>query len=271
MPTIGLRDVYYALLTTDPIVAPLTPTYAPSVKMAGAISAKVNPNTSSSTLFADDGPSDVAATMGEISLELNLADLALPVQGVLLGHSINADGILIKKGTDIPPWVAIGFKTLKSNGSYRYMWLAKGKFSIPEEDYETKGDSISFKTPTIKGSFVKRDCDDEWERTIDEDDEGFKADYSVGWFTSPIYVAGLAQAAPTGLAGVAPTSAGGVDGTITGTSALMEYKLAAGSTYTACTASPTTVGGAGAYVVRFASKTGYSASPDTAITVPAGV
>jgi hypothetical protein len=50
----------------------------------------------------------------------------------------------------------------------------------------------------------------------------------------------------------------------------MEYKLASGSTYTVCTATPTTVGAAGDYVVRLAAKTGYSASPTTAITVPAG-
>ena len=183
MATIGLRDVYYARLTTDPTSG--VATYEAPVRMVGAISANVNPNTSTSTLFADDGPSDTAATLGEISLELNMADIDLQTQSILLGHSYE-DGILKKKGGDVPPWVAIGFRTLKSNGKYRYYWLNKGKFATPEDDLATKGDSIEFKTPTISGSFVKRDSDDEWERVGDEDDEAFTTAIKDGWFTSPI-------------------------------------------------------------------------------------
>lgn len=181
MATIGLRDVYYALLTSDPVSG--SPTYETPVRIAGAISANVNPNASSATLFADDGPYDTAATIGEISLELNMADLDLATQAVLLGHTLGSDGVLKCKAGDVPPWVAVGFRTLKSNGHYRYYWLNKGKFALPEDDLQTKGDSIEFQTPTISGSFVKRNCDDEWRRIGDEDADGFSA---TGWFNSPI-------------------------------------------------------------------------------------
>lgn len=183
MATIGLKDVYYALLTADP--ASGSPTYAAPVRIKGAISANVNPNTSTATLFADDGPYDTAATMGEITLELNMADLPLTVQGVLLGHTVTA-GVLRRKADDKPPYVAIGYRSLKSNGTYRYMWLNKGKFAIPEEEYSTKGDSIEFKTPTIRGSFLKRDCDGEWQRVADEDDALFTPALAAAWFESPL-------------------------------------------------------------------------------------
>jgi len=182
MATIGLRDVYYAKLLTDPVEG--TPTYATPKHIAGAISANVNPNSSSATLFADDGPSDTAATLGEISLELNMKDLDLATQAELLGHTLD-NGVLKKKGADVPPWVAVGFRTLKSNGSYRYYWLNKGKFATPEEDLQTKGDSIEFQTPTITGSFVKRDSDDEWQRQADSDDTESAAAITK-WFTSPL-------------------------------------------------------------------------------------
>lgn len=187
MATIGLRDVHYALLVSDPITG--TPVYDAPVKIIGAITANINPNASSGTLFYDDGPSDTAATMGEISLELNLADIPLEVQAVWLGHEY-IGGILKRKGSDTPPWLAIGFRTLKSNGAYRYMWLNKGKFSIPEEEYQTKGDSIEFATPTITGAFVKRDNDDEWERTSDEDAPGFNPSYISTWFLDPMTIVG---------------------------------------------------------------------------------
>ena len=182
MATIGLRDVYYAKLKTDPVGG--TATYDTPVRIVGAISANVNPNSSSASLFADDGPQDTAATLGEISLELNMSDLPLATQAELLGHTLEG-GVLKKKGGDVPPWVAIGFRTLKSNGSYRYYWLNKGKFATPEEDLKTKGDSIEFQTPTITGSFVKRDSDDEWQRQADSDDPE-SATVITKWFKGPL-------------------------------------------------------------------------------------
>jgi len=180
MATIGLRDVYYALLTNDP--ADATPTYEPSKRLVGAISANVNPNTSTATLFADDGPQDSATTMGEITVELNLSDIPLEAQAVLLGHTY-AGGLLIRRGGDTPPWLALAYRTLKSNGAYRYYWLAKGKFAIPQETYNTRADTIEFQTPTITGAFVKRDADDEWQRTADEDDTDFVPGWEATWFS----------------------------------------------------------------------------------------
>lgn len=181
MATIGLRDVHYALLTTDDPKSGKA-TYETPVHVVGAISANINPNTSSATLFADDGPYDTSATMGNIELELNMADIPDDVQAIWLGHTY-ANGMLVKKSTDTPPWVAIGYRSLKSNGAYRYVWLVKGKFAALEEEYGTKGDSVEYKTPTIKGSFVKRDCDDVWELKADSDAKSPSTAIAT-WFTT---------------------------------------------------------------------------------------
>lgn len=181
---IGLRNVVIADLVTDPGEGGVA-TYEDIYKVPGAISANVNPNASSETLFADDGPYETAATIGQISMELNVADLPLELQAKLFGHTLTAEGVLIRKSGDTPPWVAVGFKSLKSNGKYRYTWLAKGKFGMPEQNNETKGDSVSFQTPTTTGSFVKRECDDEWERHIDEDSTGFTPEQATNWFNNP--------------------------------------------------------------------------------------
>jgi phi13 family phage major tail protein len=209
MATIGLRDVHYALLIDDPVVG--VATYETPVKIIGAITANINPNASSATLFYDDGPGDTAATLGEISLELNLADIPLDVQAVWLGHTYE-NGILKRMGGDTPPWLAIGFRTLKSNGAYRYMWLNKGKFTVPEEAYNTKGDSIEFSTPTITGAFVKRDSDDEWERTTDEDAVDFDPSYISTWFLNPVTSGGAFATGNYGPTTVTVTGAQAMDG-----------------------------------------------------------
>ncbi|MFI3171105.1 MAG: major tail protein [Eubacteriales bacterium] len=180
MATIGLRDLHYALLTADSSTAV---TYGTPVKLSGAIAANVNPNASAATLFADDGPYENATTLGEIEVELNVADIDASHQNTLLGHSY-INGVLIKKSTDQPPYVALGYKTLKSNGSYRYTWLLKGKFVAGEQDNNTKGDSIEFTTPTLTGSFVKREFDDVWQIQADDDDSSLTSGYITAWFTA---------------------------------------------------------------------------------------
>lgn len=178
---IGLDKLYYALLTSDSNDA--TPcVYAAPVHVPGAITAKINPNFDNATLFADDGPYDAATALGMIDLELNVADLPLPLQAAIFGHTYTADGVLKRKGSDTPPWIAIGFRSLKSNGNYRYTWLCKGKFAPPEQSNDTKNDKVNFQTPTTKGTFVKRDYDNEWERHIDEDDALFNTPYGTNWF-----------------------------------------------------------------------------------------
>jgi phi13 family phage major tail protein len=173
---VGLKDLHYALLIDD---ASDGATYGTPVEIVGAITANINPNSSSGSLFADDGPLDSMAQLGNIEMELNIADIPLATQAILLGSDTPVGGILLKKASDVPPWLAIGFKSIKSNGKYRYVWLVKGKFREPEDNAQTKDDSIDFQTPTINGQFVKRDYDEVWKMIADYD-EGYTVDT---WFT----------------------------------------------------------------------------------------
>lgn len=70
------------------------------------------------------------------------------------------DSFLKSKGygsdSDEAPYTAIGFRAKKAGGTYKYIWLYKVKFAIPDENYTTKGDSIEFTTPEIVGQFIKR-------------------------------------------------------------------------------------------------------------------
>lgn len=179
---VGLRDMHYAILTAD-VAGGVT--YEEPVPIPGAIQANINPNPSIETLFADDGPLEVASTLGQIEVEIVASDLPQEIQAALLGHTLDSKGIMERKSTDVPPWVAFGFRSLKSNGAYRYVWLVKGKFMVPEMNHETKGDAINFQTPTITGQFVKREADDVWMRQADEDDANFDPSIPTGWFSDP--------------------------------------------------------------------------------------
>jgi len=175
---VGLNDLHYALLTKDDETGV---TYSAPVKVSGAITAKITPKSNSETLFADDGPAEIATALGEIDVELETKDLDLSTQAALLGHTVNA-GVIMKKASDNAPYVALGFKSKKSNGKYRYVWLFKGKFMPPDQEYATQEDKPKFQTPTIKGSFIRRDNDLAWQVVGDEDETGFTE--GATWFDS---------------------------------------------------------------------------------------
>lgn len=174
---VGLRDLHYALLTSDDETGAV---YSAPEKIIGAITAKIAPKTDAQKHYSDDGLSEVVTSLGEIEVEFSADDLPLTVQAALLGHTLGTDGVLLKNKDDIAPYVALGFRSMKSNGKFRYIWQYKGKFEIPEEDYETKKENVEFKPPTIKGTFMPRETDGEWQAVGDEDETGFTA--GATWF-----------------------------------------------------------------------------------------
>lgn len=148
---IGCSDFVYAPLTSDAINEIV---YGAVVKCPGVMSININPNTTQETLFADDGPAESATTLGNISVEVQKAFFTTEQRAALLGHKIDGNGAIVYGSNDTPPWVAIGFRTLKTNGTYRYVWMLKGKFQEPEDNNETKGDSVNFQSDTMTGQFV---------------------------------------------------------------------------------------------------------------------
>ena len=214
---IGLTKLHYAILTTDR--APKTNSnsdpgeiaYEEPIRLSGAITANFSPNASNDTLFADDGPYDTASTLGAMSLELNVADIPPEHRARLLGATYDSTTGMVKdSASDIPPYVAVGCAVKKSNGADRLIWYLKGKFAAPDDNNQTKADSINWNTPTITGNFLKRDYDDQWRFSVDTDDEhytGDKVDFTE-WFTaSTIETGDYTGGGSTLSVTVAPTTA----------------------------------------------------------------
>ena len=85
--------------------------------------------------------------------------------------------------------VAIGFRAKKSNGKYKYFWLYRVKFGIPTTNLATKGDSITFSTPTIEGTVIRRnkvDANNEhpWKAEVTEGETGVAASVITNWYNS---------------------------------------------------------------------------------------
>ena len=100
---------------------------------------------------------------------------------------IDTNNVLISSSEDGGLPVAVGFRAKKSNGKYRYFWLYRVKFGIPATNLETKGDSITFSTPTIEGTIMRRNKPDAegrhpWKAEVTEGDAGVAQEVITGWY-----------------------------------------------------------------------------------------
>ena len=76
MAKVGIQGFRYALQTADTVAAL---TYSEPVLVPGVVSVDIKTGKDTATLFADDGPYETASALGEITVDIELADLPLDV------------------------------------------------------------------------------------------------------------------------------------------------------------------------------------------------
>ena len=155
-PVIGLDNVVIAELLSDDVNGV---TYDTPIALKGAVNASVNPNSDVAVDYADNGPFFVMNNRGNTELTLELTNVDPAVQAKMLGQK-RSGGITVETPMDSAPYFAMGFRVwvggTDENGNkiYEYMWLAKGKFSVPESGAETKKESVSFQHKNMTAQFV---------------------------------------------------------------------------------------------------------------------
>ena len=173
--TVGLKNVVIAPLLTDTDEGH---TYGELQLMAGAIEASITPeNADPDIQYADDVEFDVLYPDPELAFKTKMAAIPLSIQEMIFGNKIDDNGVLIRAASDKPPYYAVGFKSEKSDGSYRYVWLYKVRARPVTENYQTKeGTSITRQTGEIEWTAIKRTHDGQYQAVADEGQNGFTAD-----------------------------------------------------------------------------------------------
>ena len=186
MATIRLDKLYYSKITED---ASGNETYATPTVLAKAISAELSVELAEATLCADDVAAEIVKEFESGTLTLGVDDIGISVAADLTGAQVDKNNVLISGGQDAGSPVAIGFRAKKSNGKYKYYWLYRVKFGIPAASLATKGDSITFSTPSIEGTVLCRNKPDAngkhpWKAEVTEGDTGVTAATINDWYNS---------------------------------------------------------------------------------------
>ena len=172
--TVGLKNVVIAPLMED---SETTHTYGTLQLMAGAIEASITPeNADPDVQHADDVEFSVLYPDPELSFKTKMADIPLTIQEMIFGNSIDDNGVLVRTASDRPPYFAVGFKSEKSDGTFRYVWLFKVRAKPATETYATKeGTSVTRQTGEVEWTAIKRTHDGRYQAVADEGQNGFDA------------------------------------------------------------------------------------------------
>jgi phi13 family phage major tail protein len=184
MATIGLDKLYYAKITED---ANGNETYATPSPLAKAMTADLTVELAEATLYADDGAAEMVKEFKSGTLSLGVDDLGATIASDLTGATIDSSGVIISTAEDGGAPVAVGFRAKKANGKYKYYWLYRVKFGIPATNLATKGDSITFSTPTIEGTIMRRNKADAngkhpWKAEATEGDASVSSSIIGAWY-----------------------------------------------------------------------------------------
>lgn len=183
---IGVRDVVFCLLKKDDATGVQ---YDASVHSApGVIEIGLTPNVSSEQLAADDNPAfEMMSAFDTLDVSFTVNALDKELSALLLGHTVDSNGVLIEASDDVAPYVAMGFKSAKSDGTDKYIWLYKGKFTPSDQTFRTKEQgTVNWNTPALSATFGPRDNDKRMKADIDTSDEGVSAT-TVSSFFATVY------------------------------------------------------------------------------------
>lgn len=214
MATIGMDRLFYAKITEDNNGEE---TYGIPISLAKAMKADLSIELAEAVLYADDGAAAVIKDFKSGTLSLGVDDIGTTAAQDLTGSVIDDNGVLISASENEGSPVAIGFRALKPNNRYRYFWLYRVKFGVPATNLQTKGDSITFSTPTIEGTVMRRNKLDgqgkhPWKAEVTEGDAGVTESTISNWYAEvyePVYdTGGAGDGGESGSGTTEPTEGG---------------------------------------------------------------
>ena len=155
MAKIGLNNFRYAIASIDAGTGVVT--YGGAKKPAKAISFQFQPNVADASLYADDARAeyDSRVTGGTVTMGIDREDDQTMAD--LLGHTKTLSDEIIDNVNDVAPYVGVGRVTrLMVDGvqKFRGTVISLVKFSEPNEEDNTMGESIEFGTSEISGQMI---------------------------------------------------------------------------------------------------------------------
>ncbi|PFD41409.1 major tail protein [Bacillus cereus] len=162
---IGIDKAYFA-----PFLDEIAETYEAPFRLDPIQSLSVEPQTNTSSQYGDNIAIETASAMGTIESTVNFTGLTPEIEARILGHKyIPADRRVIKAADDVAPQGAFLYRRMRADGGYRYKVFYRGRFTLPNEETNTKEDQVEFQSAELGIVFAPRLSDQVYEMSIDAD------------------------------------------------------------------------------------------------------
>jgi phi13 family phage major tail protein len=154
-----------------PVIAPITaetegaaPTYGTGMKIGDLISVQATVNNNEAPLYGDDALSEYIAEFRDLDVTLGVTSLPAAAYTAMFGSTVDTAGQDTVAGTihsnvdDNAAYLGFGFiktEMIHNERTYWTVWISKVKFAAIGEDVETKGENVTWKTPSLTGKGTK--------------------------------------------------------------------------------------------------------------------
>ena len=167
MPTFDLRGIKIGkYINTEGTI-----TYDTPISMGDAISVELNLTAAEGRLYAESRLAEYKKLITGGTASVGVKYITDAAQKLLFGMSENTRNVganasqksLKATAKDIAKYVGMGFyapDAIDGKDKYTAVFVYKVLFGAPGYVYATKGDSITFQTPTTTGEFLADDSED---------------------------------------------------------------------------------------------------------------
>lgn len=167
MPTFDLRGIKIGkYINTEGTI-----TYETPVSMGDAMSVELNLTAAEGRLYAESRLAEYKKLITGGTASVGVKYITDAAQKLLFGMSENTRNVgtntsqksLKATAKDIAKYVGMGFyapDAIDGTDKYTAVFVYKVLFGAPGYVYATKGDSITFQTPTTTGEFLADDSED---------------------------------------------------------------------------------------------------------------
>lgn len=133
----GVSDLVAAEVLTDTNDSFTT---GPVFAIAGVAEISKTTSSSNEAHYYDNIPAVVISGQGADEITVNVSALPADVAAFISGQYYDETTGMFVEGDSIPPYLAIGYRTQKTNGEEVYVWRYKGKFTVPAQTNTTRDD-----------------------------------------------------------------------------------------------------------------------------------
>ncbi len=186
----GLAGVFAASLNE----AGATPAYTKGFQVGAGMAVKVAPQYAEGSVYGDNRRVKHKKKFKNANVTLGTSSLPQEAEEVMFGRTREEGKSIVSNGLkDSSKYIGLGLyatEEAEDDGAAKYtaVWLYKVKFEDPGDDFETEGENIVFKTPSLTGSAeMLKNGDWREKKQFDAEDE------AIAWIKEK---AGITTASP---------------------------------------------------------------------------